>query len=244
MRVPKTCAVLIPFLQNQVCKMTLEVRPVEHADVAQCVGIRVASLGSLVIGRPHPYPGYVQEQEASLYNDLDGNNSHVRHLKVADTENEEEVMAYAKWEIYEKGRLDLDKLRQPIKQSDLEVDQFGRLREAAHEYFCRRNGEMSKHPHLRESILTQIVGKSLRSIFKLTFLTECWRSSLQLLNTGVRVPVACWSSGELIDLKRLLSLAIFRRRNREGACISTMDFKTSRRLNSIFRNMGWTASRK
>lgn len=173
MRASKTCAVLIPFLQNQVCKMTLEVRPVEHADVAQCVGIRVASLGSLVIGRPHPYPGYVQEQEASLHNDLDDydDNSHVRHLKVVDTENEREGMAYAKWEIYEKGRLDLDKLRQPIKQSDLEVDQFGRLREAAHEYFCRRNGEMGKHPHLRESILTQVVGNPLRSIFKLTFLT-------------------------------------------------------------------------
>lgn len=127
--------------------MSLEIRPVEHADAAQCVGIRVASLGSLVIGRPPPYPGFVQEQEASLHNDLD-NNPHVRYVKVVDTENDEEVLAYAKWEVYERGRPDLDKLRQPMRQDDLQVDEFGRLREAAHAYFSHRNGEMGKHPHI------------------------------------------------------------------------------------------------
>ena len=119
--------------------------------MAKCVSIRVASLGSLVIGHPPPYPGYVEEQEALLHNDLD-NNPHVHHLKVVDTENEGEVVAYAKWEVYKHGRPDLEKLREPMKKSDEKVDQFGLLREAAHDYFCRRNGEMGKHPHLRESM--------------------------------------------------------------------------------------------
>jgi hypothetical protein len=131
--------------------MPLVVLAVEHADVAKCVSIRVASLGSLVIGHPPPYPGYVEEQEALLHKDLD-NSPHVRHLKVVDTENEGEVVAYAKWEVYKHGRPDLEKLREPMKISDQKVDQFGLLREAAHDYFCRRNGEMGKHPHLRESM--------------------------------------------------------------------------------------------
>lgn len=147
----QTCALVLPLFQSPICKTPLVVRPVEHADVAQCVALRVASLGSLVIGQPPPYPGYVQDQEASVHNDLD-NSPHVRHLKVVDPENEGEVMAYAKWEVYTHGRPDLKKLRQPMKQSDKEVDQFGLLREVAHEYFSRRNGEMGKHPHLRKSM--------------------------------------------------------------------------------------------
>lgn len=129
--------------------MPLVVLPVEHRDVARCVAIRVASLGSLVIGRPPPYPGYIEDQEATVHNDLDSSPC-VRHLKVVDPEDEGEVMAYAKWEVYPEGRPDLEKRRQPMKRSDKEVDQFGRLREAAHEYFSGRNGEMGKHPHLRK----------------------------------------------------------------------------------------------
>lgn len=140
----------IAISQTQLCKMPLVVQPVEHQDVTQCVDLRVASLGSLVIGRPPPYAGYVEAQESSLHKEID-NSSHVRHRKVVDTENEEEVLASAKWEVYEHGRPDLEKLRAPMQRSDREVDEFGLLREAAHDYFCRRNGEMGKHPHLRES---------------------------------------------------------------------------------------------
>ncbi|KAI0010760.1 acyl-CoA N-acyltransferase [Xylariaceae sp. FL0662B] len=132
--------------------MPFVARPVKHADVAQCVSIRIASLGSLVIGRPPPYPGYVQESEDSLHFDLD-NSPHVHHLKVIDTENEEEVIAYAKWEVYERGRPDLEKLRQ-LDATVKEVDQYGRLREVAHEHFSRRNGEMGKHPHLLLALVT------------------------------------------------------------------------------------------
>ena len=147
-----TCAIVLPFFQSQVCKMPLAVQLVEHADVNQCIALRVASLGSLVIGQPPPYPGYVGESEATVHNDLD-NNPHVHHLKVVDPEDGTIVMAYGKWEVYPNGRPDLEKLRKPMEQADKEVDQFGDLREAAHEYFCRRNGEMGKRPHLRESAL-------------------------------------------------------------------------------------------
>jgi hypothetical protein len=152
MRPPTSAALLaISIFQNQVCKMPLVVRPVEHADVAQCIEIRVASLGSLVIGRPPPYPGYVQEAEASAHRDLDKKSPHVRHLKVVDAKNEAEVIAYAKWEVYPRGRPDLDKLGQPMDDADKQVDRYGMLREAAHEYFYSRNGVMGKHPHLRKS---------------------------------------------------------------------------------------------
>jgi hypothetical protein len=144
-----TCVVTLPFfLQGEICKVLI-VRPVEHADVSSCVNLRVTSLGSLVIGRPPPYPGYISASEESIHNDID-NNPHVHHLKVIDPDNESEVMAYAKWEVYEHGRPDLENLRQPMKQSDKEVDSYGKLREAAHEYFCRRNGDMGPHPHLRK----------------------------------------------------------------------------------------------
>ncbi|KAK4547553.1 hypothetical protein LTR36_000510 [Oleoguttula mirabilis] len=62
-------------------------------------------------------------------------------------------MAYGKWEIYPRGRPDLNNLRKPMDPCDREVDEFGRLREAAHEYFCRRNGEMGKHPHILLALL-------------------------------------------------------------------------------------------
>ena len=127
--------------------MPLTVRPVEHADVAHCVSIRVASLGSLVIGRPPPYPGYVEEQEALLHKHLD-NSSYVHHLKVVDSTNESEAIAYAKWEVYKNGRPDLEKLRQPMGKDEKNVDKFELLREAAHEYFCRCNGNMGRHPHM------------------------------------------------------------------------------------------------
>jgi hypothetical protein len=152
MRLP-TCSALIgiTLFQNQVCKMPLVVLPVEHADVSQCINLRIASLGSLVIGHPPPYPGYAEESEASVHRDLDSS-PHVHHLKVVDPENEGEVIAYAKWEIYPHGRPDLEKLREPMEKADEEVDQFGLLRRTAHDYFCRRNGEMGKHPHIRESM--------------------------------------------------------------------------------------------
>ncbi|KAI9710537.1 MAG: hypothetical protein M1820_002673 [Bogoriella megaspora] len=141
--------------------MTLVVRSIEHADVAQCVNIRVASLGSLVIGRPPPYPGYIEEQEASIHRDLKYK-PHVYHLKVVDTENDKVVMAYAKWETYERGRPDLEKLRQPMEQSEKEVDQFGQLRDAAHNYFCSRNGEMGKDPHMLLALLVTASGHRKR----------------------------------------------------------------------------------
>lgn len=156
--------------------MPLVVRPVEHADVAQCVSLRVASLGSLVIGRPPPYPGYAQESEASVRNDLD-TRPFVHHLKVVDPANEGEVMAYGKWEVYPEGRPDLEKLREPMDPADMEVDQYGLLRKAAHDYFCTHNGEMGKHPHIRKLLLSYKCSLLLK--------TSCSRYAvLALLVTG------------------------------------------------------------
>jgi len=130
----------------------LVVKPVEHADVKQCIAIRVEALGSLVIGRLPPYPGYVEESEAKVRADLDDPNSIVRHLKVVNEDtNPLEVMAYAKWELYTNGRPkeNLESLKQAPSEGEKKADQDRALREAAHEYFCTRNGKMGKLPHLR-----------------------------------------------------------------------------------------------
>ncbi len=150
MKVLHTCANILSLFQPQVCRM-LVVKPVEHADVSQCIAIRIAALGSLVIGRPPPYSGYVDEAEAAVHANLDDADTFVRHLKVVDPADDGHVMAYAKWELYPKGRSpeSLEKLKEPMSEDDKKVDQYGSLREAAHEYFCTRNGEMGKHPHLR-----------------------------------------------------------------------------------------------
>ncbi|KAF2651746.1 hypothetical protein K491DRAFT_665038 [Lophiostoma macrostomum CBS 122681] len=146
--------------------MPLTVRPVTHADVEQCIAIRIATLGSLVIGRPPPYPGYIEYSIASLHDDLDKSESeseshnHVHHLKVINAasereekEGEEEVLAYAKWEIYAHGRPDLEALREGRERrekasKEFDVDAYGALREAAHECFCRCNAEMGRRGHI------------------------------------------------------------------------------------------------
>jgi hypothetical protein len=127
----------------------LLVRPVTHQDAIRCIQLRTASLGSLVIGKPPPYPGYVGQQITSLHNDL-AHKPHIHHLKVVETETGEPI-AYAKWEMYPHGRPDLEQLTQPMDEASKNVDQYGRLREAAHEYFSTRNGgEMGRTPHLRK----------------------------------------------------------------------------------------------
>lgn len=102
----------------------LVVKPVKYADVPQCIAIRVAALGSLVIGRLPPYPGYVEEAEAAIRANLDDPSSLMRHLKVVDPADEGEVMAYAKWELYPEGRSQesLAKLKEPTSDKDRTVD--------------------------------------------------------------------------------------------------------------------------
>ena len=127
--------------------MPLIVEPIRQEDIPQCVEIRTSSLGLLVIGRPPPYPSFKTEQISSIENNL-LNSKHVHFMKVVDTEQENEILAFAKYEVYEHGRPDLERLAQPASRSDFEIDEFGALREAAHDYFCKRNGEMGKHPHI------------------------------------------------------------------------------------------------
>ncbi|KAJ8128996.1 hypothetical protein O1611_g4637 [Lasiodiplodia mahajangana] len=75
-------------------------------------------------------------------------------MKVVEPENEDKILSFAEWEVYEHGRLDLDKLRRLTSPHDREVDEFGDLREAAHEYFTSRNGgKMGETPHLLAALL-------------------------------------------------------------------------------------------
>jgi GNAT superfamily N-acetyltransferase len=129
--------------------MTLTMLPVTHADIPKCISLRVASLGSLAIGRLPPYPGYVEAREASLRNDLD-HRPHVHPLKVVDSDTDE-IVAYAKYEIYPQGRQDVEELKKPMDEAMKNVDQCGALREAAHKYFCDRDGgEIGQGPHIRK----------------------------------------------------------------------------------------------
>ena len=148
---------LAATLEYITCNFSsLQVRPVQYADVASCAALRTATLGSLVIGHLPPFPGYQEDQMTSIESDL-ANKPHVHHLKVVDTDGNDNIIAYAKWQIYKHRRPDLEALEQPIGEASKCVDRYGRLREAAHEYFCSRNGQMRKHPHVREFGQGQIV---------------------------------------------------------------------------------------
>lgn len=105
-----------------------------------------------MIGRPPPYPGYISDSEVKVHKDLDSG-SHVYHLKVLNSEDEDKVIAYAKHEICPSGRADLEELSKPVDAADKTVDAYGLLREAAHEYFCRCNREMGKYPHILLALL-------------------------------------------------------------------------------------------
>jgi hypothetical protein len=141
--------------------MTLTVLPVTHADVPKCIALRVASLGSLAIGRLPPYPGYVRAREASLREDL-YHRPHVNPLKVVD-EDTGEIVAYAKYEIYPQGRQDLEELKKPMDEAMKDVDEYGALREVAHRYFCDRDGgQIGQGPHIRT--LAFLVAQSSRPV--------------------------------------------------------------------------------
>lgn len=216
----------------------LVVRPVEHLDVTQCVQIRVDSLGSLVIGRPPPYPGFSEDQEAVIHRDIDSS-PHVHHLKVVDPEDEHEIIAYGKWEVYERGRPDLEELSHPMEESAKAVDKFGRLREVAHDYFCTRNGEKGKHPHLRESIC--ILTQEFRSSWSKT---KSWPCLSQQANTGNEVLVACWYNGGLSYRKRQVYRVIYRPLNKDGACTNIMASRSLTQCSSIWLTMDLMGSKR
>jgi hypothetical protein len=85
---------------------------------------------------------------ATIQNDLI-QKPHVYHLKVVVGGD---IVAYAKWEIYPAGRPDLEQLKQPMDEESKRLDLYGKLREAAHEYFSRCNGgTRGRRPHIRKS---------------------------------------------------------------------------------------------
>jgi hypothetical protein len=94
---------------------------------------------------------------ATIQNDLI-NKSHVHHLKVVDAG---QIIAYAKWEIYPAGRPDLEQLKQLMDEQSRCVDQYGKLREAAHAYFSRCNGgPMGSRPHIRKSARDAVTSRA------------------------------------------------------------------------------------
>jgi hypothetical protein len=132
--------------------MTLKCVLVEYDDVETCVRIRIDSLGSLVVGHLPAYESYEQDSIVRTRREIKNpkDYSHIHHMKVYDAENPGEIMAYAKWEVYENGRPDLEKLRDleeiPLKPDD----QYLNLRQDAHKDFCAKNAEIGKEPHIRK----------------------------------------------------------------------------------------------
>lgn len=152
----------------------MRVQSLERSDASKCAAIRIASLGSLVIGRPPPYPWYLELQIASIQNDLDWKPS-VHHLKVVDGDGRD-IVADAKWGMYPSGRSDLDQLSQPLDEESKTVDQYGALREAVHEYFCTRNdGEMGSRPHLRWSFCLFMINSDNLLVLALLVTSEAHR---------------------------------------------------------------------
>ena len=84
--------------------MPLRVLPITHSDVAKCIHFRITCLGSLVVGCLPPYPSYRRDQEAVVNHELNNSSNHIHHLKVIGTDSEDDIVAYAKWEIYKLGR--------------------------------------------------------------------------------------------------------------------------------------------
>lgn len=135
--------------------MPLTLHPVQPADIPTCITIRIQALGSLVIGHLPPYKGYRQEQESSIQADLD-HRPNVHHLKVVDTDNGEEIVAYAKWEVHEVVEQEQEQekvgekanLEMGVSQ-EVEVDMYWKLRTAVGAYFRARERALENVPHIR-----------------------------------------------------------------------------------------------
>ena len=124
------------------------VRPVEHVDVARCVDIHIKCLGSLIAGKLQSFPGYREVQEASIHNDID-HNPHIHNWKVVDAESRD-IIAYAKWEVYEHDRLDMKDAQESKDTTLKKVDEHWRLRQAAYDYCMGRYRQLTDVPHTRK----------------------------------------------------------------------------------------------
>ncbi|KAK7705675.1 hypothetical protein SLS57_009984 [Botryosphaeria dothidea] len=137
--------------------MPLEIRPVEEADADTMVYITTAALGSSgVIRLKHddpPHPAYMQRRRERVLNTLSKPTGRV--LKVVDTDNNDEIIAIAHWEILDKGRSDeeLKELEQPYEPIEEERERYGRVQRDFFNYLHRVRRELGKTPHYFLSLL-------------------------------------------------------------------------------------------
>jgi hypothetical protein len=113
--------------------MTILVLPVEHADVRSCIKVHVAGMGSSAVGNLKTYYGYEEEQKARTHSDIN-RRPDVHHLKLVDTEEGNEIIAYAKWEVYEHGRPSPADVPIPSHKVVDKHDEHWRLRQDVQEY--------------------------------------------------------------------------------------------------------------
>ncbi|KAF4304200.1 putative gnat family [Botryosphaeria dothidea] len=137
--------------------MPLEIRPVEEADADTMVYITTAALGSSgVIRLKHddpPHPAYMQRRRERVLNTLSKPTGRV--LKVVDTDNNDEIIAIAHWEILDKGRSDeeLKELEQPYEPIEEERERHGQVQRDFFNYLHRVRRELGKTPHYFLSLL-------------------------------------------------------------------------------------------
>ncbi|KAL1637686.1 hypothetical protein SLS58_009217 [Diplodia intermedia] len=131
--------------------MPLEIRRLEDADVPQFVTITTAALGTSGIGRAMhddpPHPAYVERRKEKVRKSLGKPNFH--HLKVVDTDNNDEIIACAVWEVFPNGRSDEDlrELEQPFQPIVEEGERFCRFQKHFFGYLGRVRLQMGKAPH-------------------------------------------------------------------------------------------------
>ncbi|KAL1625514.1 hypothetical protein SLS56_007336 [Neofusicoccum ribis] len=131
--------------------MPLEIRPLEEPDVPTFVSITTAALGSSGIGRilhdDPPHPAYLERRKERVRKTLD--KPHIHNLKVVDTDNNDEMIACASWEIFENGRSDdeLNELEQPFEPIEEERERFGQVQRDFFAYLNRVRRALGKTPH-------------------------------------------------------------------------------------------------
>ncbi|EKG18678.1 hypothetical protein MPH_04024 [Macrophomina phaseolina MS6] len=102
-----------------------------------------------------PHPRYVEQRLDKVRQTLSKPTAHL--LKVVDTDNNDEIVACAHWEIYANGRSDeqLKELEQPFEPLEEERERFGQVqRDFFGSYLTRVRRELGKTPHYCELLPT------------------------------------------------------------------------------------------
>ncbi|OJD29014.1 gnat family acetyltransferase [Diplodia corticola] len=146
--------------------MPLEIRRVEEADIPRFVTVTNAALDASGIGcamhGDTPHPAYLAHRQEKLLKSLSKPNIH--HLKVVDTDNNDELIAGAVWAVFDHGRSDdeIRELEQPFEPIEEERERFGRIQTAFFSYLNRVRLQMGKTPHYFLNLLVTHPGHHRR----------------------------------------------------------------------------------